>query len=513
MEDKGEGVREQPEGLPGIVLLADKGLNIVEWERGLEGLTGLSPSELLGAPLSRLFASNADWLRGVEERGRIQAESRLLLADGGSAPYLLSIDTHFAGGFRVTGLDISGRKEAEERLVEAMAELEARHNRRGLELEALSARLRQVAARCCELEGRLEDSQRLAAMGEIAAAVAHDLNNLMVILKLTSAMALKKAAAGEDPSQFLEQVAQASGRAEELAGELLLFSRRTGTRPGPIDLNALVAGTMGLLKRAAGAKAALKARPSVRLSLVMGDRWSIEQLLVGLVLNARDALGTGGGITIATAEANGHVELSVEAAREGGLEEAGDWAEAFKTNGVSRLPLGLAPYAKIVRGLDGRIEVGTGPAGVRFTVRLNAIQGSNKEEQKEESPVEHPGRGESVLVVEDERLLRRSVAVVLSSNGYKVIEASSATEALRLFEEDPGVSLVFSDLVLQDMDGLSLVDELKRRKPGFKVLMTSGYLDVESQWPAVRERGIRFLQKPYEIPDLLKSVRAAMESD
>jgi DNA-binding NtrC family response regulator len=170
----------------------------------------------------------------------------------------------------------------------------------------------------------------------------------------------------------------------------------------------------------------------------------------------------------------------------------------------------------IVRDLGGWIDVESSPGeGTRFEIYLPAVEADRKEDLKEEMPVEElSGRGERVLVVEDEKLLRKSVAVVLSKNGYSVLEAGCASEAKNLFEKARGqISLVFSDMVLQDRDGIQLIEDLKSFNKEFKVLITSGYLDVESQWPAIKEKGYRFLQKPYEIPDLLKSVREALEKE
>ena len=118
------------------------------------------------------------------------------------------------------------------------------------------------------------------------------------------------------------------------------------------------------------------------------------------------------------------------------------------------------------------------------------------------------GSGERVLLVEDETLLRKSVAMVLTRNGYNVLEAGCARDARALFEKEGGrIDLVFSDMVLQDRNGVELIDDLKALNRKFKVLITSGYMEVDSSFPAIKEKGYRFLQKPYEIPDLLRSVR------
>ena len=380
-----------------------------------------------------------------------------------------------------------------------------------------------------KIQQQLIQSQKMEAIGVLAGGIAHDFNNLMVIIRLNNNLALKKSAGSGDLAPYLEQISAASERAENLTRQLLIFSRRQPTEAKPLDLNRKVANTLGMLRRLIGENIEIVTALTPDIGMIRADRGNIEQIIMNLVINAKDAMPAGGGkITLKTAAvdvggssravAEGrHVKLTVQDTGAGmdGAVIRHIFEPFFSTKGPRGTGLGLAVVHSIVRDLGGWIDVESRPGeGTRFEIYFPSVESDRKEELEEERPEEElSGRGERVLIVEDEKLLRKSVAVVLSKNGYSVLEAGCAREAKALFEKENGrVNLVFSDMVLQDRDGIQLIEDLKSLNTGFKVLITSGYLDVESQWPAIREKGYRFLQKPYEIPDLLKSVREALET-
>jgi len=378
---------------------------------------------------------------------------------------------------------------------------------------------------------QLIHSQKMEAIGNLAGGIAHDFNNLMVVIRLNSNMAVKKEEGGADVLPFLEQISIAAERAENLTRQLLIFSRRQPTTVSVLDINTKVENILGILKRIIGENIAIKTDLDPKIGRIRADRVNIEQVIMNLVINARDALPRGGVIAIKTDNVVVSGGDSIRAASLGAgayvriiVEDNGVGMDSgvikrifepfFTTKGLGGTGLGLAVVHSIVKELKGWIDVESKPgAGSRFDVYLPSTDTREETEPKREVASGSPGRGERVLVIEDEKLLRKSVAVVLSRNGYKVFEAASAKEAASLFERESGrFNLVFSDMVLHDMDGIQLVDGLKASNPSFKVLITSGYLDIESQWPAIRERGFHFLQKPYEVPDLLKSIRTVLDS-
>lgn len=399
---------------------------------------------------------------------------------------------------------------------------------RGMDRDITKRKLEE--AEKSRIQQQLIQSQKMEAIGVLAGGIAHDFNNLMVIIRINNSLALKKTGSGSaDISAYLEQINAASERAENLTRQLLIFSRRQPTETRALDLNRKVTNTLGMLKRLIGENIVISMELSADIGMIRADKANIEQIIMNLVINAKDAMPGGGKIILKTAMvdvggssravAEGrHVKLTVEDTGTGmdGAVIKHIFEPFFSTKGPRGTGLGLAVVHGIVRDLGGWIDVESSPGeGTRFEIYLPSVEADEKEVIKESRPEEElSGRGEKVLIVEDEKLLRKSVAVVLSKNGYTVLEAGCASDAKKLFEKERGqINLVFSDMVLQDRDGVQLIEDLKSFNKEFKVLITSGYLDVESQWPAIKEKGYRFLQKPYEISDLLKSVREALEKE
>ena len=400
---------------------------------------------------------------------------------------------------------------------------------RGIDRDITKRKVREEERE--RIQQQLIQSQKMEAIGTLAGGIAHDFNNLMVVIRLNSNMALKKEENGANILPYLEHINIAAERAENLTRQLLIFSRKQPTTISALNLNTKVENILSILKRIIGENITIKTDLEPKIRPIRADRVNVEQVIMNLVINARDALPKGGIISIktdnvvvsggdslraATLGAGAYVRITIE---DDGVGINSDvikriFEPFFTTKGAHGTGLGLAVVHSIVKELRGWIDVESKPgAGSRFEIYLPAAESEVSVEPKEKSSPEAPGKGERVLVVEDEKLLRKSVSVVLSRNGYKVFEASSAKEAAALFEKEKGqFNLVFSDMVLHDMDGIRLVDGLKAANPAFKVLITSGYLDVESQWPALRERGFHFLQKPYEVPDLLRSIRTVLDS-
>lgn len=391
----------------------------------------------------------------------------------------------------------------------------------------VTVRKRQESERS-RIQDQMIHSQKIEAIGVLAGGIAHDFNNLMVIIRLNNSMALKRT--GDDEiAQYLEQINAASERAENLTRQLLIFSRRQPTEPRALDLNRKVGGVLGMLRRLIGENILIDTCLSPDIGKIRADKGNIEQIIMNLVINARDAMPGGGRISIGTGMVDvgsssravsqgSHVKLTVSDSGEGmdAVVIRRIFEPFFTTKGPRGTGLGLAVVHDIVSELGGWVDVESRPGGgTTFELYFPAT-----EDDGDDAPAEEPategltGNGECVLVVEDEKLLRKSVSVALSRNGYTVLEADCAREAEALFaREKDRVDLVFCDMVLHDGDGIRLMEGLRRVCPGLRALMTSGYLDVESQWPALREKRYGFLQKPYEVPALLTAVREALGRD
>jgi CheY-like chemotaxis protein len=330
--------------------------------------------------------------------------------------------------------------------------------------------------------------------------------------------------------QQIATVHRAGERAALLTQQLLAFSRRQMLQPKVFNLNATVVEMGGMLGRIIGEDIDLTTVLEPRLERLKADPGQIEQVIMNLVVNAREAMPQGGKLVLKTenvildqesykpvpeARAGTYVCLSIADTGVGIDEQIIDQIfQPFFSTKEAGTGLGLAVVYGIVRQHEGWVDVYSEPGkGSTFRLYLPAFFEEAKDELEERLAAhELAGKGERILLAEDEEGVRRFVARVLTSNGYVVFEAASVEEAVSVFEREGGsFDLIFSDVVLPDRNGLELVDQLLPRKPELHILLSSGYTDEKSQWPAIRERGFRFLQKPYAVADLLRAVREALE--
>ncbi len=378
-----------------------------------------------------------------------------------------------------------------------------------------------------ETEEQLRAAQRMEAVGRLAGGVAHDFNNLLtVILSYTQ---LAKASIGrDDPLRGdLGEIERAAQRAESLTRQLLAFSRRQVLRPERVSLNDLVGGLSKMLQRLIGEHVELSVDVSPQLFDVQADRGQVEQVIMNLVLNARDAMPGGGRVKItagsvtldgARAEAlqisdGPYAELSVIDTGHG-MEDATRariFEPFFTTKPVGKgTGLGLSMVYGLVKQSGGAVIVESEPGkGATFRVYLPRYKGESVESPRPASVHAAPG-SETILFVEDEGALRSAASRMLSSTGYQVITAADAFEALRLVEEHgPRIRLVVTDVVMPGMNGRELADRLARLCPDLKVLFTSGYTDETIAEHDVLGRA--FLPKPYEMRALTASVRRLLD--
>jgi two-component system cell cycle sensor histidine kinase/response regulator CckA len=388
-----------------------------------------------------------------------------------------------------------------------------------------------VALETDRMHRQLIQSQRMECVGLLAGGIAHDFNNLMVIIKLNSNLALEKANA--ECTGYIRQISRASERAEALTRQLLVYSRRLPSEVRALNLNQVVLETLNLLNRLIGENIRIKTELAPAVRSVMADKLRIEQMIMNLVLNAKDAMDGGGVIKIRTEsldaaslkgdirarhkpEAGHYVRLSVKDSGTGmdGETACHIFEPFFTTKGEGASGLGLPAVQSVMKDLKGWIDVDTRPgSGTCFDLYFPAT-GQSEEARDLEDRSAPAGAGERILLVEAELLLRKSVAMVLSKSGYTVLEAAGAKEALDVFRSEMGrFDLVMIDMVLEDNRGLELVEELNAAKGGqVNVLIMSGDLDAGSQWPEISKYGYVILRKPYEASDLLRSVSDAFRA-
>ncbi|HET7543530.1 MAG TPA: ATP-binding protein [Polyangiaceae bacterium] len=408
-------------------------------------------------------------------------------------------------------------------------ELEQRLNERTAQLARASAALTQeqaerklVEASLRRTEEQLRRAQRMEAVGRLAGGVAHDFNNLLTVIAGYADALLSDAGIAPAVQDDLAQISRAVERAAALTRQLLAISRPQPMKPEVLDLNSTIAELERMLRRLIGEDNLLTVNLSPTPALIQADPGQIEQVVLNLVVNARDAINSGGRITVESA----HVELS-EAARGRrscvmltvrdnglGMDEAtrARIFEPFFTTkeGGRGTGLGLAIVYDIVEQSGGTITVHSEPGfGSVFKVYLPAIAG-----QQREAPL---ARTQSaiiatapirVLLVEDEEMVRSVARRVLEQNKVRVVEAENASKALAIFHESPAdFDVVVSDVVMPGMSGPALIDLLLLMRPDLKVLYMSGYANDALVNHSVVERGFGFLQKPFAPLDLVRKVR------
>lgn len=413
-----------------------------------------------------------------------------------------------------------GRRRLEERVAERTVEL-ARVNADLREQMAVRERAERTQK---HLEDQLRHSQKMEAVGRLAGGVAHDFNNLLVVINGYSELLKKSLAHDEEMREAAEEIRSAGARAEALTRQLLTFSRQEVLRPALVDLNDVVAGVEAMLRRLIGEDIELVTRLVPSPGVVLADRGQLEQVVVNLALNARDAMPDGGHLTIAMAE----VELDerTAGARLGvdpgrylvlSITDTGVGMDAetqrrifepfFTTKPAGQgTGLGLATVFGIVQRSGGHVTVTSEPgAGARFEVHLprsTAVVLAPEPEHRPPMPL--AASRETILLVEDEASVRTATRLFLEHYGYHVIEAANGTEALAIVEE---VDAVVTDVVMPEMGGRELGERLQDLRPGIPVLYVSGYTDNSGVREHLSRPNVSLLHKPFTAAVLASKVR------
>jgi len=380
------------------------------------------------------------------------------------------------------------------------------------------------------LEMQLRRSQKMESIGQLAAGVAHDFNNILTIIQGHSSLLLQRQRLGEGSEDSLRQISMAAERAANLTRQLLLFSRKQLAQPRTLDLNATIETVANMLRVLLGDSISIDLELADDLPAVEADEGMMEQVLMNLAVNSRDAMPRGGRITISTAEReiDERYARRVREARTGRfvafrVSDTGTGMDVqtlahifepfFTTKEVGKgTGLGLATAYGIIKQHQGWIEVESKEGeGATFTILLPASVKRTETRLQPSSPNE-PARGtETVLVVEDEEPLRWLVMEVLRHSGYTVYAAANGAEALALWHEHRDeIEMLLSDIMMpQGMSGYELADKITRERPRLPVLFTSGYPMDGKNSPVP---GRCFLQKPYDPMALAQAVRECLDA-
>jgi two-component system, cell cycle sensor histidine kinase and response regulator CckA len=406
-------------------------------------------------------------------------------------------------------------------MLEHVWEGEQDGNRRVLEVrsqpEFLPGRhlfvLRDITERR-RLEDQLRQAQKMEAVGQLAGGVAHDFNNLLTVIGGYSEIARRRIGAGPGANELLE-VERAAERASQLTRQLLAFSRQQVLDPHPLDLGEVAAALLPMLRRLIGEDIEIAMLAAPGLPSVLADRSQIEQVVVNLSVNARDAMPSGGTLTIETRVAGDRVALIVTDTGVGmtaaTLEHIFEPFFTTKTVGEGT-GLGLATVHGIVNQSGGEVLVYSEPGlGTSFKVYL-PVSGEPPEQPAQAGAGEDDLRGdETVLLCEDEEGVRHLIETVLTGHGYRVLAASGPLQALEIAAERP-VEVLVTDVIMPDLSGPELARRMESLRPGVRTLFVSGYTAE-----TVRGRGrlpddSAFLEKPFHQLALLRAIRALLSA-
>ena len=381
------------------------------------------------------------------------------------------------------------------------------------------------------LEAQLQQAQKMEAVGQLAGGIAHDFNNLLTVITSYGAMVMADLPRESPHATDVQEILNAANRASSLTRQLLAFSRRQVLQPHVLDLNELTGNLEKMLRRLLREDIQLVTRFDPQLALVNADAGQLEQVIVNLVVNARDAMPRGGRISIETSnvtlgEGYGpmhantmpgpYVLLTVSDTGKGmdKTTQAHIFEPFFTTKPIGQgTGLGLSTVYGIIKQSGGYVWVYSElDRGTTFKVYLPAVAGALKPNEAErDAQAQPPGGPERILLVEDEPNVRRIAKRILERNGYTVLEASNGAEALRVLErrQDP-IALVLTDLVMPEMGGRELASKLRIVSPTSRILFMSGYTEDAVLRQSVMEPGAIFLDKPFTFDTLIRKVREAL---
>ncbi|RME78342.1 MAG: response regulator [Chloroflexi bacterium] len=455
-------------------------------------------------------------------------------ADERLAPYASWLEQFQVGAIAVFPLTAEARSEGVLALISAVPRRFA-----GPDIELASRVVEQVNSVLTRLalgrdRQRLEEqflqAQKMEAIGRLAGGVAHDFNNLLTVINGHCDWLMTHLPPDHPFRADLEPIRSAGERAALLTRRLLALSRQQVLRPERLNLNQVIGDLQDILSRLIGENIALRLQLAPDLPPVWADKGQLEQVILNLVVNARDAMPQGGTITLETAnvtldetyarrhldvEPGSYVMLAVSDTGHGmDKETIRHIFEPFFTTKESGkgTGLGLSTVHGIVRQSGGHIQVYSEPGqGSVFKIYLPVAEPSAAAEPAVlPPPVQALSGTETILIAEDDPAVRQLMRQVLTSNGYTVLDAATGRQALQIFT--PGVQLLLTDVVLPDMNGQELAGQLRQQQPDLKVLYTSGYTSEAIVHQGILEAGLAFLQKPFTPSILLRRLREVLDA-
>jgi PAS domain S-box-containing protein len=382
------------------------------------------------------------------------------------------------------------------------------------------------------LEDQLRQSQKMESVGRLAGGIAHDFNNLLTAIIGYSQMAMRHLAPDSPANKDMKEVEKAGKRAAELTGQLLAFSRKQALQPRIVDLNQIVSNIERMLHRVIGEGIELSTKLSPDLGPVKADPGQIEQIIMNLAVNARDAMAQAGKLTIETA----NVELDETYTQAHLAVTPGPYVMlAFSDTGIGMnketqarifepffttkdsgkgTGLGLSTVYGIVKQSGGNLWVYSEKGkGTTFKIYLPRVEESAGAEESEAPTVDSFSGTGTILLVEDDLTVRQLTRQILEINGYTILEATSTADALRICEQHEGkIHLIITDVIMPDMSGREMARQIRQLGNNVKVLYMSGYTDNSIVHHGILDADTPFLQKPFTSDSLTRKVREIIAS-
>lgn len=488
------------DNLPGIFFICDEEGGLIRWNNNEVTVTGYSNEELGSLNVLDLFRKDRDLMHGALQdlfaTGKVTLEARLTTKNGSQVPFFVTGFRMVTGDKRylvAVGIDVSERKRLEEQLRQA---------------------------------------QKMESIGTLAGGIAHDFNNILTAIIGYGSLLEMKMKEGDPLRYNVEQVLSSANRAASLTQGLLAYSRKQILNPQPVSVNAIIQKVGLLLSRLIGENIELKIMLTNDGVTVLADAGQIEQMLMNLATNARDAMSAGGYLFIETER----IEFSEESAKVHEFGKHGPYAlitvtdsgmgmdektrqrifePFFTTKEVGQgTGLGLAIAYGIVKQHNGTITVYSEEGrGTTFKIYLPIVPTPVGQAR----PLELPpikGGDETVLVAEDDEIVRKLTRSVLEQFGYAVIEAEDGEDAVNKFMKHRDViKLLLFDVIMPKKSGREAYEKIKIFSPGMKVLFLSGYTEEAVQRKGLLEPGLNFIMKPVPMNDLLRKIRSILDND
>lgn len=517
------------------IIRLDEGGTVTGWNAGATEILGWKDEEATGRYIDFIFTEKdrRDCVPEAEQttaRATGKADDRRwMLKKNGQTFYAVGVMTRLlppaTPGYLKIFRDQTAQFRAETALQELNATLEDRVAKRTRELE-ISMRERERA------EDQLRQSQKMDAIGQLTGGIAHDFNNMLAVVISGLGLIERKLARGEtDVKQYTQGVIESAKRAADLTQRLLAFSRQQPLAPEPLIANKLVAKLSGLLDRTLEESVKIETVLAAGLWTTSADPGQLENALLNLAVNARDAMSEGGRLTIETSntyiddayaadhdvEPGQYVMIAVSDTGSGMTSDviAKAFDPFFTTKEVGKgTGLGLSQVFGFVRQSGGHVSIYSEP-DVGSTVKIYLPRHYGPDAPRPMQPQKSAERGtasEVVLVVEDEDRVRLMVVDALRDLGYTVMAAANGVDALRIIESGRRTSLLFTDVVMPEMTGNELAEKALALVPDLKVLFTTGYSRNAIVHNSVLRPGTHYIAKPFNLEQLASKVRAVLDA-